>query len=117
MSLPAHLLPHTVTLVRPASTADAYGNTVYDYGAGATRTAITAWIQQDSRTEPREDGRDALVQAWLVLTNHADILGTDRIEWTGPAGALVFEVDGPPEPTYTPAGLHHTEATLRVVTG
>ncbi|HEY1395022.1 hypothetical protein [Roseateles sp.] len=114
MGIPDTMLPHEVTVVRPATTTDTYGSQVRDYGGAATRTAgVRAWLQQDRRAEPREDGRDPLEQAWLMLTNHADVQGLDRIEWTGPT----FEVEGPPEPAYTPAGFHHTEATLRVVTG
>lgn len=113
MGIPDSMLPHEVTIVRPATTTDAYGNDVRDYGVAATRTEIRAWMQQDRRAEPREDGRDPLEQAWLMLTNHEDVQGLDRVEWSGPT----FEVEGPPEPAYTPAGFHHTEATLRVVTG
>lgn len=113
MGIPDALLPHEVTIVRPADTTDSYGDTVRDYGVAASRTEIRAWMQQGKRAEPREDGRDPLEQVWLMLTNHEDILGFDRIEWSGPT----FEVEGPPEPVYTPAGYHHLESTLRVVTG
>lgn len=117
MGLPDSALPHTVARVRPATTTDSYGNTVRSYGGSATRTNMAGWLQQDHRSEPRAEGRDANVQAWLLITNDSDILALDRIEWTGPNGALVFDVDGQPEPVYTPAGYHHTETTLRVVTG
>lgn len=117
MGVPVHLLPHTVTKVRPASTTDSYGNTALDYGAGATRTTSAAWLQQNGRTEPLEDGRDPLVGSWLLVINDTDVRGRDRIEWTGPSGAMVFEVDGPPSPVYTPTGVHHAEATLKVVAG
>lgn len=112
--LPAHVLPHTVSVVRPATATDDYGNVTRDYGDAATRTEISAWMQQDRRTEPRDDGRDPLEQRWLLVANHADIQGRDRIEWTDHP---TFEVEGPPEPAYTPAGYHHVEATLRVVAG
>lgn len=113
MGVPGHMLPHTITVVRPATATDAYGTTTYDYGAGATRTAMAGWMQQDRRGEPRTDGREPLEQRWLLITNHADIAGRDRVEWSGPT----MEVEGPPEPVYTPAGYHHTEATLRAVAG
>lgn len=118
MGIPEALLPQRVTKVRPASTADTYGNAVPDYGDDATRTAdIPGWLQQSPASEPRAEGRDATVATWLLMTNDTDLLAADHIEWAGPAGALVFEVDGPPEPVYTPAGLHHIEANLRIVTG
>jgi len=115
--IPAHLLPHTVTVVRPAASTDSHGNTVLDYGAGATRTQVRAWLQQDHRSEPLADGRDPLVQRWLLVTNHRDIHGRDRIEWSDMPG-VTWEVDGPPAPLYTPSqGYHHLEANLRVVEG
>jgi hypothetical protein len=113
MGIPEHLLPHTVTLVRPAETAEGYGNTAYDYGDDATRTDIAAWLQQDKRAEPISDGRDPLIQVWLLITNHEDVRGRDRIE----VGATTYQVEGPPEPVYTPGGLHHVEATLKAVAG
>jgi len=109
--LPEYLMPHSLILVRPATATDAYGNTTYDY-PGGTRTAFRGWIQQDKRDEVRSEGRAALEQRWLLLTNDS-ILGHDRVEH----GAIVYEVEGPPETAYTPASAHHTEATLRVVSG
>lgn len=117
MGLPTRLLPHTVTRVRPATVTDSYGNAELDYGAGAARTAMAAWVQQNSTTEPLSDGRDPLIGGWLLLTNEADVDGRDRFEWTGPNGSVTFETDGPPKPIYTPSGFHHTEASLKVVDG
>jgi len=117
MGVPAGLLPHTVTRVRPAVTTNPYGDKTYNYGAAAVRKPMAAWMQQDQRTEPLADGRDPLTQNWLMVTNDPDVAGHDRIEWTAPAGPTVFEVDGPPAPVYTPAGYHHTESTLRLVEG
>lgn len=116
MGLPAHLLAQTVTRIRPATSTDALGSTVYDYDVG-TRTALAAWIEQQSRTEPLADGRDPLVESWLLMVNESDVDGRDRFEWEAPAGTLTFEIDGPPRPVHTPAGYHHTEATLRAVAG
>ncbi len=116
--VPAGLLPHTVIRVRPTTATDPYGNETYNYGAGASRASMAAWMQQNSRTEPTTNGRDPLEQVWLMVTNDPDVRGRDRVEWTPPNGAaLVLEVDGPPEPAFTPAGYHHTESTLRVVSG
>lgn len=120
-AVPSHLLPHSVTLVRPAVTTDDYGSDDYDYGAAATRTTITAWVQQDIRREltgQSQDGRQAQDQRWLLVTNHADVRALDRVEWAAPTGPMVFETDGPPAPTFSPfAGLHHTEVGLVVITG
>lgn len=116
-AVPGHLLPHTVTLVRPAITTDTYGSNVYDYGVAATRTSVRAWMQQDQRTRLSTDGAIPLQQRWLLVTNHADVQRRDRVEWTSTAGPTVFELDGQPEPTYTPRGFHHTECSLIVVDG
>lgn len=113
MGVPDAMLPHTVTVVRPADVTDDYGNTVRDYGVAATRTDVLAWLQQDHRSEPRSNGRDPLEQLWLLVTNHADVQGIDRIEHDG----TTYEVEGPPEPVYTPTGYHHLEATLRIFAG
>lgn len=120
MGIPARGLPHTITRVRPATTTDGYGNEVRDYGAAATRTTgISAWLQQDQRSEKYSDGRSPNEQAWLLLTNEADIVTADQIEWTDADTSVsrVFTVEGPTEPAYTPAGFHHLEATLRVLAG
>lgn len=116
MGIPARGLPHLITRVRPATSTDGYGDTTHDYGAGATRTTgIPAWLQQDQRSEKYSDGRTPLEQLWLLMTNERDIAAGDQIEW--PAEDLTFTVEGEPEPTYTPAGFHHLEATLRIVAG
>ncbi len=117
MPVPEHLLIHTVTVVEPASVTDAYNNATPDYDAG-TRTDVSAWLQQDVRSETFADGRDPLDQRWLMITNHSPISGAARIEWAdAPGGTMTFDVDGPTEPTYTPAGFHHSELTLRVTSG
>jgi hypothetical protein len=113
MGIPAHMLPQTVTRVRPSTSTDTYGNTTYNYASPTSSTSMTAWLQQDSRAEPLSDGRAALEQVWLMVTNDSDVLGRDRITF----GTLVLEVDGPPASVYTPAGFHHLESTLKVVSG
>lgn len=115
--IPAHLLNQTVTRVQPAVSTDDYGNTVYDYNGGATRTSLAAWLQQDQRTQLVADGASPLQGRWLMMTN-TPIGRRDRIEWVDSTGeTITFHVDGPTEPAYTPAGYHHQEITLRVVDG
>lgn len=110
MGVPEHMLPHTVTLTHPTTSTDAYNNDVLTYTGGSS---ITAWLEQSDRAEPHTDGRNALVQTWLLMTNEEDVRGRDRVTFDG----LTFEVEGPPEKVYAPYGFHHTEATLRLVTG
>ncbi|GAA2618760.1 hypothetical protein SMC26_40315 [Actinomadura fulvescens] len=113
MPIPVRLLPFTVAVVRPVVDVDRYGNPTYDYGPSAARTPVRAWLEPREASEPTSDGRAPLVADWLLITNHDDVHGRDRIEW----GALTFEVDGPPAPIPTPAGPHHVEATLRHIQG
>ena len=109
---------HSVVLVRPALTTDAYGNQKLDYGPAATRTTVRGWLQQDQHSEPPTEGRTPQTQRWLWMSNHTDIAARDRIEWAAhPAGPAVYEVDGPPEPAYTAGALHHAEVTLKLVEG
>lgn len=115
MGVPDRYLPHDVVLVEPAETVDGYGNTVHDWATG-TRTTVRGWVQQNQRTLTQPDGRSVLEQRWLLVTNAA-VPPVARVEWAGPSGQLVFETDGPPGPVFSPDGLHHTEATLRVVDG
>lgn len=114
--IPASLLPHTVTLLRPTVSTDSYGNTVYDY-ATATRIDASAWVQQDARSRPTEDGGNPMQGRWLIITNREDVRRRDRIEWAGPGGLVVFDMDGQPEPAYTPRGFHHTEIVCVVIDG
>lgn len=114
MGVPASMLPHSVSRIRPSTTTDDYSNTTLVYAVPpATSAAMAAWLQQDDRTEELSEGRDPRVQRWLMVTNDADVAALDRIVF----GTLTFEVDGPPEPVYTPSGYHHTESTLRLVEG
>lgn len=124
MAIPGGLLPHTVVRVRPVVATDSHGAETRDYAGGARVTLAPggtnggAWLQQDQRADGQTDGREAREQQWLLVCNYADITTGDRIEWADhPAGTMTFEVDGPPEPAYEPGGYHHTEATLRVVSG
>ena len=120
--VPDRLMPHTVTVVTPATSTDTYGNTVYDYGAAAVRTGnVAAWLQQDQRALVTVQGADPLQEKWLMVTNHSPISRRARIEWeTSPSGPLVLELDGQPSPNFNPLRpqpLHHTELTLKIVDG
>jgi hypothetical protein len=115
LNIPENRLIHSVTRVRPATTTDSHGNTVYDYGVAAARKTMNAWLQQNSGTEPLSDGRAPLIGSWLMLTNDTDVGGRDRIEWN----SMVLEVDGTPKLAYTNASTvpHHAKTTLKIVSG
>jgi hypothetical protein len=124
--VPGRLLPHTVTVVTPATSTDSYGSTVYDYGDAAARTTgVRAWLEQSQRAQIPVAGADPLQAKWLLVTNHSPIDRRARIEWTGPDGLMVFELDGQPAPLFNPLQMaatggsapHHTELALKIVDG
>ena len=112
--IPDHMLPHTVQRIRPATSTNAYGDEELTYTVPpASSKDMRAWVQQERPQEIIEDGRHADVREWTLIVNDSDVMSKDRIVF----GGLVFEVDGPPEDLYTPAGYHHTEAALKLVEG
>lgn len=106
------LLVHDVTILTPSTDTDRYNDAVKDWG-DATETGVKGWVSQRTQTEDH-DQREAQVSGWILyLHPDASITGKDRIVWEG----ITFEVDGPPNPAWTPRGEHHLEVPLRVVTG
>lgn len=106
------LLVHDVTILTPGTQADRYGGTDKRWD-NAEEATVKGWVAQQSRSEVT-DGREAQVSGWvLYLDPDATVTGKDRIVWEG----ITFEVDGPPNPAWTPRGLHHYEVPLRAVTG
>lgn len=103
---------HDVVVVHPAQEVDRYGNVVAVFGPGS-RVSTKGWVSQRSRSEVL-NGREAQIQGWVCFLPAGTVVsGSDRVEWSG----LVFEVDGPPLPAWSPRGLHHTEVQLRSVEG
>jgi hypothetical protein len=118
--IPGWLEPAALIVITPTRTGtDSFGNGIWDYGPGAVRRNIVGWVQQHRRTEGFMPGRDPLEESWLLITNDSGLTGSDRIQWlTYPTGPITFEIEGPPEPVLRPSsGFHHTEATMRAVTG
>lgn len=108
----ASLLVHDVTLIEPGETTDRYSNTVKDWD-NTTDTVVKGWVSQRSALEDH-DQREAQVSDWILyLHPDAAITGEYRVSWSG----ITFEVDGPPNPAWTPRGEHHLEVPLRVVAG
>lgn len=110
------LLVHDVTILTAASTTDRYNNTVKDWG-NATERDVRGWVSQRSQLEDH-DQREAQVSDWILYLDAGDpITGANRVRWNDPASAVTFEVEGPPNPAWSPRGEHHVEIPLRVVTG
>lgn len=105
----AGLLVHNVWIVTPAESEDDYGNTVYDWGAAASRTASDAWITQLATSENSDDRQTPAAQWVAFLPAGTAVSFIDRIEWDDRA----FEVDGLPLEAWTPRGEHHIQVPLR----
>lgn len=102
----------TVTVNHPGVSVDRYGNTVEDWST-ATTTETRGWLAQTSGNEDH-DRRDAAVSSWsLFLPPDVTLAIQDRLT----IDAITYELDGPPNDAWTPRGLHHKEATLRLVDG
>lgn len=111
------LLVHDVTVLTAGSTTDRYGATVKDWG-NATERDVRGWVSQREALEDRTDGREAQIQGWILYLPAGDaITGHNRVRWNDPTPAVTFEVDGPPDPAWSPRGEHHIEVRLRVVDG
>lgn len=108
----ASLLVHDVTITTPGYDTNRYGDEEKDW-TEATTTTVKGWVSQRSGIEDR-DHREAQASDW-VLFLHAGttITALDRVTWSG----ITFEVDGPPNPAWSPRGEHHLEVPLRVVVG
>lgn len=111
-AIPDRLMPHTVTILRAATTTDRYGNEVRDW-ATATRTTSRAWLEQQKGSENTAD-RDQQRSTWLlILPLGVEISGSDRVEYEGDT----FDVVGPPATYYSVRGPHHIEAELTWIEG
>jgi hypothetical protein len=111
MTIPARLLPISVTWVRPGATVDAYGNTVDDWDT-VTSSPLDVMIEQ-RRTVEQRDGRDVTVTTLVLFTNELAVAAIDRFVW----GDATYDVDGDPWIVQAPDGPHHVEAALLRVEG
>lgn len=116
MPIASHVLPHTVTVIEPATSTDGYNATVLDYDTPASSTELVCRLQQDTRAEQYLNGRQPLDQAWTLYTNTDGVLtARSRVIWA--ERGLTFTVEGEPEPAYNRSAYDHTEATLRIQEG
>lgn len=105
-------LPHTVTVLTPATTTDVYGNTVLDWD-NATSATRRAYMQPTGADEvTQQASREAQVREYRCFDN-SGFAGTERVTWA----SLTFDVVGPSRRWDTPRGLHHYETAMRVVEG
>lgn len=113
MSL-ASLMVMDVQVVHPGSRTNRYNNDEFDW-ITATYDESKAWISQRNATEEKGTSRvDGQSSEWVIYLPTTTALDAgDRIIWEG----NLFDVVGLPNPAHTPRGLHHREATLRLVEG
>lgn len=106
----------TIVIVRPGTTADAYGNEKPDWGAGATRTTVSGVNVQPQGGSAEDTGDKQLtVTGWGLYTPRGmdlDLRETDRVEFDGMTLQVVGKVARWPAPG---GGVHHIEASLREV--
>lgn len=111
MSIEAFFV-HDITVRRAAEVAGRGADTVADWANGS-ETTINGWIAQQSRSDSRTN-RGGDVSGWLLQApGTTDIRPGDRLEWKG----FTFDVEGRPNPAWTPKGEHHVEVNLRLVEG
>lgn len=110
------MLVRDVTILRPATITDRYGDSIPDPNSShATTTEVLGWLSQTDATEPTGPGRAlvTLTTEILFLPSGTDIEAHDRVEIDG----QLYDVDGEPRAAWSPRGEHHIEANLRRVDG
>jgi hypothetical protein len=106
----------TVTVVRPGSTTDRYGNPTADWTAATSTEVDGAAVAPRLQPEQTDEGRQAAVDALTAyLPPGTDVVHTDRVVVRG----LTYEVDGRPAVWTSPftATTRGIEVPLRRVAG
>lgn len=104
------LLTRSIDLLAPATSIDAYGNTVREY---ATTTTVRGWLHRIAASDDLIN-RDAEIGDWiLVLPAGTTITGDYRVQ----VDDVTYEIVGAVYTAHTPTGPHHIEARLKVVDG
>jgi head-tail adaptor len=108
----AGLLVRPVTILQATTTTDRNGATSRSW-TSPTLTDTTGWLAQNTATEDLNH-RDGEISTWvLYLPADTTIAATDRVVLDG----QTFEVTGPPNPAWTPRGVHHLEVTVKLMVG
>ncbi|HEY9370370.1 hypothetical protein [Streptomyces sp.] len=110
------LFLQSITIVRPATVTDEYGNEQDDWGPGATRIPVDGVnVQPQGGSVEDTDDRQVTVTGWRLYTPRRmdlDLRETDRIESDGMTLQVTGEVARWPAPG---GGVHHIEADLKEV--
>lgn len=112
------LLVRAVTLHTAGTTVDRYQNTIPDWDT-ATTTIVDGWFESDpvfaGDSELLDHRNGEVTEAVLFLPAGTSVTASMRVTIVGEAD--MFEVDGPPNHVWSPAGEHHIEVRLKRVTG
>lgn len=106
------MLVREVEVRRAAESTDAHNNTSRSWST-PTVWFVRGWLAQISSSE---DGqyRPGHVTGWLLtVPGDADVRAEDRVI----IDEVTYEVDGPPNTSWTPRGAHHQECRLLLVEG
>lgn len=104
----------SAVVIRAPLAEDRYHHQSPDWQNATRAPAVGVWLAQQSATET-VNGRDTTVTTYTLQGPAGmDLRPLDRVEIDG---ALLYEVEGDPNPAWTPRGEHHIEATLKRVTG
>lgn len=104
----------TVTLTKPTTVTNRYGDTVTDWSVPPAATfEEVGWLTRTGSEEMAE-GREAITDTWeLSLPPSSALDETMRVSHAG----NVYEIRGSVQTAATPAGRHHLVAQLRRVVG
>jgi hypothetical protein len=106
----------SITIVRPGTGTDEYGNERPDWGAGASRLPVSGVnVQPSGGSTEDTDDRQVTVTGWRLYTPRGmdvDLRETDRVEFDGMTLQVIGKVARWPAPG---GGVHHIEADLREV--
>lgn len=109
-------LPHSLTVITPGTTTDAYGNTTLNYtvgAGGATSSTRRGYVQPVDATEVNQSAtREAMVREYRCF-DVVGFTGLERVTWS----SLTLQVVGPSRRWDTPRGTHHYETMMRLVEG
>lgn len=107
------LMVHDVTVVHPGTRLSRTNDLEFDWLTATTVTS-KAWVSQRSASEDDVTRLMGQTSDWIVYLPPTTVVSSgDRIIWEG----SLFDIVGKPNPAWTPRGLHHYEADLRLVEG
>jgi hypothetical protein len=110
------LYGQSITIVRPGSAQDEYGNEKDDWGAGAARITVDGVnVQPMGGSSEDTDDKQVVVTGWRLFTPRGmdlDLRETDRVEAWGTTMQVIGKVARWPAPG---GGVHHVEADLQEV--